>query len=67
MTGKKVDRVRARSALETIRESPFIAAVALAPVVAVLAVVWWLTNGWIAFLLLVLLGAGVVLGGKFLR
>jgi len=67
MTGKNVDRVRARSALETVKESPLITAVAVAPVVAVLAVVWWLTNGWIAFLLLVLLGAGVVVGGKFLR
>ncbi|WP_067864937.1 hypothetical protein [Nocardia shimofusensis] len=67
MTGKKVDRVRARSALETVKESPFIAAVALAPVAVLLGVVWLLTNGWIAFLLLVLLGAGVVVGGKFLR
>ncbi|MBF6354105.1 hypothetical protein IU449_05980 [Nocardia higoensis] len=67
MTGKNIDRVRARSALETVKESPFIAAVALAPVAVVLGVVWLLTNGWIAFLLLVLLGAGAVVGGKFLR
>lgn len=67
MTGKNVDRIRARSALETVKESPFITAVAVAPAVVVLAVVWWLTNGWIAFLLAVLLGAGVVVGGKFLR
>lgn len=67
MTGKDVDRIRARSALETVKESPFITAVAVAPAVVVLGVVWWLTNGWIAFLLAVLLGAGVVVGGKFLR
>ncbi|RBO90831.1 hypothetical protein DFR74_105237 [Nocardia puris] len=44
-----------------------IAAIAVAPVVVVLGVVWWLTNGFVAFLLLVLLGVGVVVGGKLLK
>ncbi|WP_280484043.1 hypothetical protein [Nocardia farcinica] len=67
MPGKDVDRVRARSALATVKESPVITAIALAPVVVVLGVVWWLTNGFVALLLLVLLGVGVVVGGKLLR
>ncbi|AXK84360.1 hypothetical protein IU443_00375 [Nocardia farcinica] len=67
MAGKDVDRVRARSALATVKESPVITAIALAPVVVVLGVVWWLTNGFVALLLLVLLGVGVVVGGKLLR
>ncbi|GGK50139.1 hypothetical protein [Nocardia camponoti] len=67
MAGKEIDRMRARSAWETVKESPVITAIAVAPVVLVLGVVWLLTNGWVAFLLLVLLGVGVVVGGKFLR
>ncbi|WP_280510186.1 hypothetical protein [Nocardia farcinica] len=67
MAGKDVDRVRARSARATVKESPVITAIALAPVVVVLGVVWWLTNGFVALLLLVLLGVGVVVGGKLLR
>lgn len=65
--GKEIDRVRARSALETVRESPFIAVVALAPVVVILGVVWWLVGPWLAIALLIALGAVVVVGGKFVR
>ncbi|MBF6365187.1 Uma2 family endonuclease [Nocardia puris] len=67
MAGKDIDRIRARSAWATVKESPVIAAIAVAPVVVVLGVVWWLTNGFVAFLLLVLLGVGVVVGGKLLK
>lgn len=67
MAGKKIDRVRAQSALETVRENPVIAAVAIAPAVLIFALVWWLTNPFIAVLLLVLAGAGLVYGGKFLK
>jgi ABC-type bacteriocin/lantibiotic exporter with double-glycine peptidase domain len=63
---KVIDRIRARSALETVKESPFIATVALLPVVAVLGVVWWLTNWFVALIVLVALGAVVVVRGKFL-
>ncbi|PPJ30122.1 hypothetical protein C5E45_11150 [Nocardia nova] len=64
---KEIDRVRARSALETVKESPFIALVVAVPVIAVLGVVWALTNWFVALLVLVLLGAVVVVRGKFLR
>ncbi|WP_153347540.1 hypothetical protein [Nocardia aurantia] len=64
---KEIDRVRARSALATVKESPFIATVALLPVVAVLGVVWWLTNWFVALIVLVLLGAVVVVRGKLLH
>ncbi|GAB2645648.1 hypothetical protein ACWDYH_03440 [Nocardia goodfellowii] len=64
---KEIDRVRARSALATVRESPFITAVAVAPVLLALGVVWWLTNGFVAFVLLLILGGVVVVGGKLLK
>ncbi|KAA0021261.1 hypothetical protein [Antrihabitans cavernicola] len=67
MAGKKIDRVRAQSALETVRENPVIAAVALAPAVVIFALVWWLAGPVWAILLLILAGAGVVFGGKFLK
>ncbi|MGV9819992.1 hypothetical protein [Nocardia xishanensis] len=67
MPGKEIDRIRARSAWETVKESPVITAIAVAPFVVVLGVVWLLTNGFVAFLLLVLLGVGLVVGGKLLR
>jgi len=64
---KEIDRVRARSALETVKESPFIALVAAIPVLVVLGVVWALTNWFVALVVLVLFGALVVVRGKFLR
>ncbi|NKY48623.1 hypothetical protein [Nocardia vermiculata] len=62
---KEIDRARARSALETVKESPFIALVAAVPVIVVLGVVWALTNWFVALLLLVVVGAVVVVRGKF--
>lgn len=64
---KEIDRVRARSALETIKESPLIAAVALLPVVVALGLVWWLTNWFVALVLLILLGVVVVVRGRIVR
>jgi hypothetical protein len=64
---KEIDRIRARSALETVKESPFIAAVALLPVLAVLGVVWWLTNWFVALVVLIVLGAVVVVRGRFVH
>jgi asparagine N-glycosylation enzyme membrane subunit Stt3 len=47
MAGKKLDRQKAGTALETIKESPVIAAVAAAPAVIGLALIWWLAGfGW---------------------
>ncbi|MBJ8347961.1 hypothetical protein [Antrihabitans sp. YC2-6] len=65
--GKEIDRVRAKSAIETVKESPLIAAVALAPIVVILGVVWWLVGPGLAIALLVALGVVVVVGGKFVR
>jgi hypothetical protein len=65
--GKEIDRVRSRAALDTVKESPFIAAVALAPVVVVLGVVWWLFGLFPAILLLIAAGVVVVVGGKLLK
>ncbi len=64
---KDIDRVRARSALETIKENPFLALVVAIPVIVVLGVVWALTNWFIALVVLVALGAVVMVRGKFLR
>ncbi len=64
---KEIDRIRARSALETIKENPFLALVVAIPAIVVLGVVWALTNWFIALVVLVALGAVVVVRGKFLR
>ncbi|MGV9675334.1 hypothetical protein ACWDSJ_08645 [Nocardia sp. NPDC003482] len=64
---KEIDRIRARSALETVRESPVIALIAALPVLAVLGVVCWLTNWFVALIVLVLLGAVVVVRGRLIR
>ena len=44
MAGKKLDRVHAQTALETVRENPGIALIAAAPALVVFAVVWWLAG-----------------------
>lgn len=64
---EEIDRIRARSAWATVKESPVITAIAVAPIVVVFGLVWWLIGGWQAFLLLVLAGVGVVVGRKLLR
>lgn len=56
MARKKLDRVHATTALETIRESPAIALVAAAPALVIFAVVWWLAGFGTALLLLIALG-----------
>ncbi|MEU2036363.1 hypothetical protein [Nocardia amamiensis] len=67
MPGKDIDRIRARSAWATVKESPVITAIAVAPFALALGVVWWLFGGFAAFVLLVVLGVVVVAGGKLLR
>ncbi|MVU84003.1 hypothetical protein GPX89_43095 [Nocardia sp. ET3-3] len=66
MPGKDMDRIRARSALETAKEQPVITAIAALPVVAVFGVVWFLTNFWLALLFLLIVGGVVVWKGKLL-
>ncbi|MBO0856710.1 MAG: hypothetical protein J2P18_23420 [Nocardia sp.] len=64
---KEIDRVRTRAALDTVKESPFLAVVVAVPALVVLGAVWWATNWFIALLVLIALGAVVVVRGKFLR
>lgn len=67
MPGKEIDRGRARSALETVREQPVIAAIALLPVAAVFGVVWWLLGFFPALLFLLVFGGVIVWKGKLLK
>ena len=64
---KEIDRLRARSALETVKENPVIAAIAAVPVLIVLGVVWAVTNWFVALIVLILFGAVVVVRGKLVR
>ncbi|CAN3130182.1 Transmembrane protein [Mycobacterium sp. smrl_JER01] len=56
-----MDRQRAQGALAVVRQHPGMVLFALSPVVAALAVVWWLFGaGWAALLLIAaVLGGGV--------
>ncbi|WP_067566937.1 hypothetical protein [Nocardia acidivorans] len=63
---KEIDRNRARSALETVKEQPVIAAIAALPVLVVLGVVWALLGFFPALLLLLVAGGVVVWRGKLL-
>jgi hypothetical protein len=63
MAGKDIDRIRAKSALEVIRQHPVLVLFAVSPALAVLGLIWWLAGaGWgiAAAIALVLAGAGVV-------
>ena len=65
MAGKKLDRTRSTAALQTVKESPVIAGVALAPAVIVFVLVGAFVGwGW-AIALLIVLGIVAVVGGKF--
>ncbi|MRH87038.1 hypothetical protein GFY24_06075 [Nocardia sp. SYP-A9097] len=63
---KEIDRSRAKSALETVKEQPVIAAIAALPVLVVFGVVWALTGFFWALLLLLVVGGVVVWRGKLL-
>ncbi len=56
MAGKKLDRVHAQSALETVRENPLIAVIAAAPALVVFGLVWWLAGFGTAVVLLLAIG-----------
>ncbi|MFC9554758.1 hypothetical protein ACFTWF_28390 [Rhodococcus sp. NPDC056960] len=64
MSEKKIDRVKAESALEVVRESPTIALITVAPALVVFGVVWWLFGFWSALVLAVVLGVVAVVGRK---
>ena len=64
MAGKDIDRIRAQSALEVIREHPVLALFAASPALALVGVIWWLAGaGWAIFagVLLLLAGAAFIL------
>ncbi|XVA00947.1 hypothetical protein ACQ86I_15960 [Prescottella equi] len=63
MAGKNIDRVKAESALEVVKESPAIAAIVAAPALVVFGVLWWLT-GFGTALLVTLLIAGIAVVAK---
>jgi hypothetical protein len=63
MAGKDVERIRAKSALEVIRQHPVLVLFAVSPALAVLGVIWYLAGaGWAiaAGIALLLAGAGFV-------
>jgi len=62
MPGKEIDRVRATSALEVIRQHPLLVLFAVSPVIAGVGLIWWLAGaGWAIVTALVLLVVGGVL------
>ncbi|SEK76804.1 hypothetical protein [Rhodococcus maanshanensis] len=66
MAGKGIDRSKAQSALEVVRENPLISLVAAAPAIAIFGVAWWLFGFGGALILAIVLGVVVVAGKKFL-
>lgn len=62
MAGKDIDPIRAKSALEVIRQHPVLVLFAVSPALAVLGVIWWLAGaGWaVAAAILLLLAGGLV-------
>ena len=60
MSGKEIDRVRARSAMEVILQHPVMVLFAASPAIAAVAAVWIFAGAGWAILLLIAL---VVVGG----
>ncbi|BCO35047.1 hypothetical protein BMW24_016125 [Mycobacterium heckeshornense] len=59
MPGKQIDPIRARSALEVVRQHPAMVLFAASPAIAAVAAVWVLAGvGWAVVLLLALSVAG---------
>lgn len=63
MAGDEIDRVRARSALDVVKQHPGMVLFLASPGIIALAAVWWLAGpGWAGLLLVALvLGGGLVL------
>jgi len=64
MAGKEIDPIRAKSALEVIKQNPGIVLFVLSPALVALGVVWWLAGaGWAiaAAVVLVLLGGAAII------
>lgn len=63
MAGKEIDPIRAKSALEVIKQHPGIVLFALSPVLVALGVIWWLAGVvWaiVAAVALLLVGAAAI-------
>ncbi|WP_445161508.1 hypothetical protein ACTXG5_25950 [Mycobacterium sp. Dal123C01] len=63
MADKDIERIRAKSALEVVRQHPVLMLFAVSPALAVLGVIWWLAGaGWAiaAAIALLLAGAGFI-------
>jgi hypothetical protein len=64
MAGKEIDRIRATSALEVIREHPVLVLFAASPAFALVGAIWFLAGaGWAisAAVLMLLAGAAFIL------
>jgi hypothetical protein len=63
MADKDIERIRAKSALEVVRQHPVLMFFAVSPALVALGVVWWLAGaGWAiaAAIALLLAGAGFI-------
>jgi hypothetical protein len=61
MPGKGIDPIRARSALEVMKQHPGMTLFLASPALVTVAVVWWLAGaGWGVLLLMALLVVGGV-------
>jgi hypothetical protein len=59
MSGKEIDRTRAKGAVAVIKQHPGMVLFVASPAIVALGLVWWLFGGgWAFVLLVVLLGAG---------
>lgn len=59
MAGKEIDRERARSALEVVKQHPGMALFVASPAIIALGAVWWLAGtGWAVVLLIAVLAVG---------
>lgn len=60
MADKDIERIRAKSALEVVRQHPVLTLFAVSPALVALGVVWWLAGaGWAIAAAIALLLAGV--------
>lgn len=59
MARKEIDRVRATTALEVIRQHPVLVLFAVSPALVLLGAIWWMAGaGWAVFSAIALLLAG---------
>jgi hypothetical protein len=64
MPGKEIDPIRAKSALEVIKQNPGMVLFALSPALIAVGLIWWLAGaGWAiaAAVVLVLIGGAAVI------